>query len=92
MADRRKKAPRGGAVKKTTWRPMPDAMKLAFQIGSFVRDAEWAIVRGEREKSPARLLQALAHLQDAGRFVDELLRVMPKRSKRSLLVPRTEAR
>lgn len=89
MAERQKKARHRGAAKKAASREMPDSLKLAFQVGSFVRDAEWAIVRSSSEKNPDRLLQALAHLQDAGRFIEELFKVLPKRSKRSLLVPRS---
>lgn len=82
----RKKSPRSGKTTERVLRPTPDSMRVAFQIGSFVRDAECAIVRGGSENNAARLLQALARLQDAERWLDELARLLPRRSKRSVLL------
>lgn len=87
MAERRKTAARRRvAVTKQSRRPTPDSLRVAFQIGSFVRDAKWAIIQSNREKDGARLLQALASLEDVDTWLEELWRLLPKRSKRSALL------
>lgn len=86
MSARKNAARRGNPPTTRVLRPTPDSMLVAFRVGSFVRDAELAIVRGGSENNAARLLQALAHLQDAERWLDELARLLPRRSKRSRLL------
>jgi hypothetical protein len=41
------KAPKARAAIKPASRAVSDSMSVAFQVGSFVRDAEWAIIRVE---------------------------------------------
>ncbi len=74
------------AAERAGLRPTPDSLRVAFQIGTFVRDAEWAIIRSSVERDPSRLLQALASLQDVDKWLEELWRLLPKRSKRSALL------
>lgn len=71
---------------------MPDSMKVAFQVGSLVRDAMATIIRSARSDNRERvLLQALQQLQDAESWVDEVMRVLPRRSRPSKLLARRVA-
>lgn len=87
MAERKRKA-RRPAAPKPTLRRTPDAIGVAFQVGSFIRDAEWAIISSRRAANKeAMLLQALLSLQDAGRWAEEMFRLIPKNAgKRSALL------